>query len=137
MRRDFFTPLPKPHSARLLQSFRAWLFRATSRLSRKGLLAVYKVAVRGSWKENTGFQYCESKEQLLRNTRLLKEEVSELIAKKFLFEIVSRQNMCDRKHELYTLKLLCAPGNPLYTTSGLNVNFTVLYAKLIDLSYFK
>ena len=98
---------------------------------------IFKVAVRGSWKENTGFQYCESKEQLLRNTRLLKEEVSELIAKKFLFEIVSRQNMCDRKHELYTLKFLCAPGNPLYTTSGLNVNFTVLYVKLIDLSYFK
>ena len=35
-----FTPLPKLPSARLLQFFRARLFRATSRLSRKGLLAV-------------------------------------------------------------------------------------------------
>ena len=35
------TPFPKPPSARLLQFFRARLFRATSRLSRKGLLAVY------------------------------------------------------------------------------------------------
>ena len=39
----FFTPLPKPPSARLLQFFCAWLFHATSQLSRKKLLAVYKV----------------------------------------------------------------------------------------------
>ena len=32
-------------------------------------------------------------------------------------------------------KFLSAPGSPLYIT-GLNVNFTVLYVKLIDLSYF-
>ena len=49
----------------------------------------------------TGFHYCKSKEQLLRNTRLLKKrEISEFIAKKFLFEIVSRRNMCDRKQDL-------------------------------------
>ena len=36
----FFPPLPKPPSARSLQFFRTRLFRATSRLSRKGLLAV-------------------------------------------------------------------------------------------------
>ena len=34
------------------------------------------MAVCGSWKENTGFQYCKSKEQLVRNTRLLKKSVS-------------------------------------------------------------
>ena len=33
-------------------------------------------------------------------------------------------------------KFLCAPENPQNTT-GLNLNFTVLYVKLIDLSYFK
>ena len=38
----FFPPLPKSPSARLLQFFRARLFRATSGLSRKGLLAVQK-----------------------------------------------------------------------------------------------
>ena len=37
----FYTPLPKPSSAPLLQFFSARLSRATSRLSRKGLLTVY------------------------------------------------------------------------------------------------
>ena len=39
-------------------------------------LMLTKGAVCGSWKENTGFQYCKSKEQLLRNTRLPKKLVS-------------------------------------------------------------
>ena len=36
----------------------------------------FEEAVFGSCKENTGFQYCKSKEQLLRNTRLLKKRKS-------------------------------------------------------------
>ena len=48
---------------------------------------IFKVAVCGSWRENTGFQYRKSKEQLLRNTRLLKkEEVSEF----------QRRNSCSK-----------------------------------------
>ena len=41
-----------------------------------GSLMLTKGAVCGSLKENTGFQYCKSKEQLLRNTRPLKKSVS-------------------------------------------------------------
>ena len=37
---------------------------------------IFKEAVCGSWRENTGFQYGKSKEQLLRNTRLLKKRKS-------------------------------------------------------------
>ena len=41
-----------------------------------GSLMLTKGKVSGSWKENTGYHYCKSKEQLLRNTRLLKKSVS-------------------------------------------------------------
>ena len=36
----------------------------------------------------------------MQHSAALKVEISELIAKKFLFEIVSRRNMCDRKQDL-------------------------------------
>ena len=110
----------------------------------------FKVSVCGSWKENTDFQYCNSKEQLLRNTRLLKQrksglEISEFMAKKFLFEIVSAKHMrshinvskiCKSSHDCRrSWKFLCVQSreSTLRNISRLNVHFTVFYVKLVYL----
>ena len=79
--------------------------------------------------ENTGFQYRKSKEQLLRNTRLLKQRksVSSQPRNSCSRLCQSETMMCDRTssqtrsanhHTSCRLsrKFLCAPGNPLYKT---------------------
>ena len=66
--------MPTVHYDRLRDLSRLYSYRRFKMAARS--LTLTKGAVCGSWKENIGFQYCKSKEQLLRNTRLLKKSVS-------------------------------------------------------------
>ena len=68
--------MPEVHHDRLTRSQSALFVRKIPVFNSKWLPRLSCVDFQGgslgSWKENTGFQYCKSKEQLLRNTRLLK-----------------------------------------------------------------
>ena len=68
--------MPTVHHDRLRDLSRLYSYGRFKMAAR--FLMLTKGAVCGSWKENTGFQYCKSKEQLLRNTWLLKRSVSSL-----------------------------------------------------------
>ena len=63
-KRRYFWLVPEPLAQQLIKK------------KTLGLWGREWVALCGSWKENTGFQYSKSKEQLLRNTRLLKKRKS-------------------------------------------------------------